>query len=310
MDVEKGGFSPRGVIPALVTPLDHGGEVDAPALASLVESVVAAGVAAISVLGSTGEGALVPAAVRRRVVEAAVRCAGGRVPVIAGSTGGPLADAAIESRAFVDLGADCILASPPGYFQIDQQAIVDYYGELADRVRAPVIVYHFPALTRVALDVETVTMLARIDGVVGLKDSGGDGGFLSEVSAAAGETGFAVLAGSGRLASAAAAAGAQGIVAASANLIPSHLVRLWSALQNGSPEAARMQALVTSIELACRQFPYPMNWKAAIRLSGLDCGRPVPPLRELNDQSHEALAQSLAHLLARPDASGVGLRQV
>lgn len=263
-----------------------------------METVLAAGVTAVSVLGSTGEGPLVPAAAKRRVVEATLRIVDGRVPLVAGSQGGPPQDVARESRAWAELGADCILASPPSYFHLNQEEVVEYYGELASGVGAPILVYHFPALTKVAFTPATVAVLARIEEVIGIKDSSGDEAFLKDITAATAGTGFAVLAGSGRIASLAAAVGAHGIVAASANLIPAQLVRLWAALASGSRgEAEELQELVTAVEGACREYPYPMNWKAAVRWSGVDCGRPLPPLVDLSQVSYEALGQTLASLV-------------
>ena len=50
-------LSLQGVIPPLVTPLAEDGEIDVPALAPLVEHVLAGGVHGIFILGTMGEGA-------------------------------------------------------------------------------------------------------------------------------------------------------------------------------------------------------------------------------------------------------------
>ena len=295
------GFIPSGVIPALVTPLDDVGELDEQGFIRLVGSVIDAGVTAVSVLGSTGEVALLPRSLRRHIVQAALRAADGRVPVIAGSPGGAICDAADEAREFLSFGAAAILALPPSYFVLDQEAVVTYYREFASRVRGPIIVYHFPALTKVTLDPPTVARLAAIEGIVALKDGSADEQFFRATAALTRDDGFSLLAGSGRMATFAAGLGAKGMIAASANVIPAQLVQLWAALVSGtSDEVEGLQASVTAIENACRRYPYPANWKAAARLFGIDCGRPIVPLQELSADQLATLARTLAELAIPP----------
>src|SRR2546423_15723416 len=59
-----------GVLVALASPLKRDGSVDEPAFARLVEHVLAGGVHGLLPLGSTGEGAALDEAARRRVLSA------------------------------------------------------------------------------------------------------------------------------------------------------------------------------------------------------------------------------------------------
>src|SRR2546430_6594674 len=61
-----------GVLVALATPLNRDGSVDEPSITRLVEHVLAGGVHGLLPLGSTGEGAALDEAARRRVLSAVV----------------------------------------------------------------------------------------------------------------------------------------------------------------------------------------------------------------------------------------------
>ena len=72
----------HGVIVPLVTPVTAAGELDEPAAERLVDHLASNGCGML-VLGTTGEVASLPAALRRRYVEIAARVAAGRTPVFA-----------------------------------------------------------------------------------------------------------------------------------------------------------------------------------------------------------------------------------
>src|SRR5437660_12385623 len=64
-----------GVLVALASPLQHDGTVDEPAVARLVEHVLAGGVRGLVGLGSTGEAARVGATSRRQLLDAGGKAA-------------------------------------------------------------------------------------------------------------------------------------------------------------------------------------------------------------------------------------------
>lgn len=166
--VPDGLFTGVGV--ALVTLFHEDGSLDAPASATLATELVALGVQAVLVAGSTGEAAALSPPERLALLDA-VRAAVTTVPVIAG-TGAPSARQAIELTAgAVDHGADAVLAvSPAG--AADPRA---YYDQLAKVVGAmPLLAYHVPFVSAPGIPVE---MLPDIP-ASGCKDSSGDAGRL------------------------------------------------------------------------------------------------------------------------------------
>ncbi len=104
-----------------------------------------------------------------QVVATAVRVTAGRAPVFAGA-GGPLGAALSQARAAAEAGADGLLLMPPYLAQGPRQGLVDYVRAVAG-AGLPVILYQ---RGQVVLDAAMAVELARVPGVVGLKDGVGD----------------------------------------------------------------------------------------------------------------------------------------
>ncbi len=76
----------RGVITAMVTPLDQDLNLDQKGLERLIEHLIGGGVHGIFILGTTGEAPNLPYDVRFALIEQTCKLAGSRVPVIVGIT--------------------------------------------------------------------------------------------------------------------------------------------------------------------------------------------------------------------------------
>lgn len=155
----------HGIGVALVTLFDREGNVDIEATTTLAATLVGEGIASILVGGTTGEAAALTSEERADLVRAMKDALD--VPIIAG-TGAPSgAQAAAQTRASIDAGADAVLVlSPPRV--ADPSA---YYQTVAEVVgQTPMLAYHFPAQSAPGIDVPLLTDLP----IAGLKDSSGD----------------------------------------------------------------------------------------------------------------------------------------
>lgn len=102
----------RGMLSFPLTPFTPDDTVDLPGYVAHLERQLAAGPSGLFVACGTGEfGALSPAEYRD-VVRTAVRVTGGRVPVVAGTGGGPQL-ARQFAVAAAEAGADGLLLLPP-----------------------------------------------------------------------------------------------------------------------------------------------------------------------------------------------------
>ena len=98
-----------GIIPAVTTPFDAAGAIDAAALERNLAALLEAGVHGFVATGTMGEAGSLSAAERRAVIEAAVRAAGGGVPVIAGVSAGTAAAASAHATDAAAAGADALM---------------------------------------------------------------------------------------------------------------------------------------------------------------------------------------------------------
>ena len=158
-------FSGVGV--ALVTLFDDGGRVLARETAEHAASLVERGVEAVVVAGTTGEAPRLTLEDRVELCRATREAVGARAPVIVG-TGHAEETAAVRmTRAAVDAGADAVLVLPPPG---DDDARAYYAAVKRAANDAPVLGYHFPAVSPPGLAVEALADLP----IDGLKDSSGD----------------------------------------------------------------------------------------------------------------------------------------
>ena len=286
----------RGVIPALVTPLTALGDLDAPALRRVIQFTLDGGVDGLSVLGSTGEGALLPAPVQRRALQVTMEAKGDR-PVLAGVIASIPADARDFAHMALESGADGVLVTPPFYYLLDQEAVLSFFTYLNREVRGPVFIYHIPQFTKVTLEPETVARLADLPHIAGIKDSSRDIDFHRRLLQATRGKDFAVFTGAGALLTVNLAGGGAGTIAGCANLVPQDLVRLRRTVEErNTAEAERLQRRVAALEDAVRRFPFPANWKACLEIAGLLTANPAFPIHRLSAEQTNGLREALQYL--------------
>lgn len=156
---------------ALATPYDARGEVDEVKIEQVVDAYIARGVEGVYCCGSSGEGLLLSADERVRVVRAAARAAGGRVPVIAHV-------GALSTREAIELavrseeaGAVAVSMVPPIYYSYGPDAIAAHYRAVMDAVELPMILYNIPQFTGTEFDPASAADLLSDDRVIGVKQT-------------------------------------------------------------------------------------------------------------------------------------------
>ena len=165
----------EGIIPAVTTPFDRAGDVDAAALESNVRAYVDAGVHSLVATGTMGEAASLTGEERRAVVAAVVSAAGGRVPVIAGvSAGTPAAAIGLAADA-ADAGAEGIMLLPPLGYRGDEREIEAFYRAVAEAAGLPLMAYNNPEASGTDMGPALIARLGRrIERLVAIKECSGD----------------------------------------------------------------------------------------------------------------------------------------
>jgi 4-hydroxy-tetrahydrodipicolinate synthase len=163
-----------GYAPALPTPFDHEGGIDAAAFARLCDLQIVHGATALVVCGTTGEAPTLGPHEHDELIRMAVARARGRIPVIAGAGANATARAIALARSAQDAGADAILSVVPYCNKPTQEGLYCHFRAIADATDLPVILYDVPSRTACGLADETIARLAELPRVIGLKDAAGD----------------------------------------------------------------------------------------------------------------------------------------
>lgn len=288
----------RGVMCALVTPMDETGRLDLGGLERLVDRVVRGGATGICPVGSTGEGSRLGRAERHRVVERVRSLVPAGYPVIPAPSTAEPARTVEDVEALAALGADAVLIAPPAAYQLGADDVRAFYADVAERSPLPLILYNFPQLTGVALPARVVGELAQHERIVGLKDSSRNFEYTESVlyeSAAAAD--FAVLTGADTMLLATMIVGGAGAITASANCVPELGTAVYeAALAADWPRARTLQRRLFEVVEAARAAGFPYGWKAALELLGVCSAHPAPPATPVRGERLEALRKRLVEL--------------
>ncbi len=292
-----------GVIPALITCFDEGGEYDERRQREVVRFLLRKKVHGLYVAGSTGEAFMMAPEERKRVVETVVDEAGGALPIIAHI-------GAISTKVSVDLarhaescGVDAVSSVPPTYWKFSDDEIFDYYRDLTESVNIPMIVYNIELAGLVGF--ELIKRLSEIAGVKGIKYTATT---LDEIMRIKEEIGhdFVVFSGSDQMAMSGLSFGAEGIIGSYYNMIPELFMSLFDAVKAGDLESARAkQRQANAIITFSGGFRYLSVIKRSLRWVGIEAGPPRKPFEPISAEQEVRLRSGLREIGERYDITGV-----
>jgi 4-hydroxy-tetrahydrodipicolinate synthase len=287
----------HGVLPALITPFtEDGADVDADALAALVDRLVDAGVGGLVPGGSTGEFTTLTNAERRQVIEVTVEAAADRVPVVAGT-------GALSTRETVELslhaersGAAAVMVVPPFYEALGWSELLAHYTAVADAISIPIMYYNLPSASGVTLDTDQLSELRRVARVTTMKDTGGDAVAATQIGQA-GEDVPTLLNGWDTLTFAALAAGVRAVVWGTASILPEQCVALHRLLidEIDLPGARELWTRLWPLCHFLESQSYSAAVKTACALIGDTTGPVRAPLLPLDDDARGELILLLEH---------------
>ncbi|HOO30129.1 MAG TPA: dihydrodipicolinate synthase family protein [Bacillota bacterium] len=274
-------FELKGIIPPLVTPLDDDGALDEQAFRRSIRRMVRAGASGIFILGSSGEFAALTDACKARVIETAVDEVGGKMPVLVGVGDTSTARVFENMQAAALPGVSAIVVCTPYYFPTQQEALVKFYEDIAEKSQVPVVLYNVPQTTKTWIGIETVRRLTDNPNIIGIKDSSGDFDYHQRlISLASSASRFSVLQGDELSIGASVLMGGHGAVPGIANLDPKACVDLYDAAASGdAATAVKMQSGVSSLCEVYKHGGSPVGaLKACLKMMGEGSGKLTHPL--------------------------------
>lgn len=208
----------KGSIPALVTPFKNGA-LDLETLKKLVDWQIAEGSTGLVPVGTTGESPTLSHEEHETVIEAVVKAAAGRVPVIAGAGSNNTVEGIRLIRFAERVGADAALVVTPYYNKPTQAGLIAHFTALHDCCTLPIIIYNIPGRSVVDMTPETMGTLAKLPRIIGVKDATGKIERVSQQRASCGAD-FIQLSGEDATALGFNAHGGTGCISVTANVAP------------------------------------------------------------------------------------------
>ncbi|MDP2759536.1 MAG: 4-hydroxy-tetrahydrodipicolinate synthase [Sideroxyarcus sp.] len=254
-----------GSIVAIVTPMHEDGSLDLEAFRALIDFHIGAGTDAIVVVGTTGESPTVNVEEHELLIAEAVKHAGKRVPIIAGTGANSTKEAIALATFSQKAGADASLSVVPYYNKPTQEGMYLHFKAIAEAVDMPHILYNVPGRTGCDLLNDTVLRLAGIPNIVGIKDAtGGIERGSDLLQRAPGD--FAIYSGDDASTLALMLLGAHGTISVTANVAPKLMHEMCAAALRGEVVRARAinyQLLGLHRKLFVEANPIPVKWAVA-----------------------------------------------
>lgn len=284
-----------GSLVAMITPMHADGSVNYQQLGTLIDWHIENGTDGIVAVGTTGESATVSMEEHLAVVEAVVRHAAKRIPVIAGTGANSTREAVFLSQEAARIGADYTLSVVPYYNKPSQEGIYRHFQAVAEAAEIPMIVYNVPGRTVVDMNNDTILRLAELPNIVGVKEASGDIERALKLFKDL-PPDFAVYSGDDPTGLPFMLCGGHGVVSVAANAAPKAFAQMCRHALNGEIAPARRlneQLIPIYDVMFCEPSPAAAKW-AAQRLGLCDAHVRLPmlPLSEQGQAKVQAALQS------------------
>jgi len=298
----------RGSYTPVVTPFRHG-KVDLEKYADLVERQVREGSHGVVVNGTTAEPSSLTIEERCELVKVAVDTVAQRIPVVAATGSQSLAETAELTMRAEKAGAAALLVVTPYYIKPPQRGLIEYFVEIGNRTRLPLMIYHIPGRAAVSITPSTIASIAqRLPNLVGLKHAANDLEFLTETLSLMGSE-FRIFCGLEALSLPMLVVGAAGLMNAVGNLAPARVAAMCDAVHGNDLKKARdlhfaLFGLNQAIFLDTNPIPLKhMMWRTGL----LETPEVRLPLTTLAREHHSRLDEVLcrAGLLETQSSSAV-----
>ena len=284
----------QGVYPAIITPLKEN-KVDYDGLRNNIDFLIENGVSGVIPVGTTGESPTLTPLEHEKVVEKVVEFVDGRVEVIAGTGSNSTSEALEFSQYAEDVGVDGVLLITPYYNKPTQEGLKRHFGEIANSINVPIVLYNVPSRTALNIEPETIKYLFNeYSNISAVKEANPN---LSQVSEVLDSCNIDVLSGNDELTLPIISLGGKGVVSVIANIAPKEFVQMVDFANAGKFDKAK--------EIHYKLFPLmklmfvetnPIPIKTAMNMLGMPSGELRLPLCEMAESNKLKLQNALNNL--------------
>jgi len=286
-----------GAMPPITTPFQDG-KLASDKLKQNFQKWNKAGLSGYLILGSNGEAVYLNEKEKIKVVEISRESIPTSKIMLVG-TGMESTEETIRfTNQMAKMGVDCALVVTPSYFKgsMKPQILYDHFIAVAESSKIGILIYNVPQFTGINLDPEWVAKLSEHSNIIGIKDSSGNIGQLSEIINLS-QKGFAVFVGSAPVFFPALCVGAVGGILAVANVVPQECVQIQDFFNKGKMREAKvLQTQLTPLAKAVTIKYGIGGLKTAMDLAGYFGGNPRLPLKKPGREVEEELKRLLLRL--------------
>ncbi len=292
---KKTGFKPKGIIPAVITPLTGEGKLNEKVLRKLLNYLIEGGVHGLFVAGTTGEFYGLTPEEKRDIFRITMDETRGRVPVYAGTNGITTRESVMLTQLAEECKVDAVSVLTPMFVTPSQEQLIKHYRTIAENTSLPVLLYNNPPKTSVSLAPETVAILAEIQNIVGIKDSSGDMTVTAEfIRLTQHMDDFSVLMGRDTLIYGGLCYGADGSIASGANVAPRLCVDIYEKFIAGDLKGSlKAQFTLAPLRIAFTLGTFPAVIKESLTLLGFEAGPCIEPAGPMTGDERAKLRKVL-----------------
>ena len=282
----------EGVIPALVTPLNGDETVRVDVLQALIEHLLQKGADGFYIGGATGEGLALRREARMILAEEAVRQAAGRVPCIVQVAATDFGEAIDLAKHAERIGADAVSATPPLFFQYDEDAVYQYYKALAEAVHIPMMIYYNPA-AGFTVNAEFAAKMFEVDNITAIKWTSSDYyGMMRLKDLTQGD--MNILNGPDEMLLMGLSAGADGGIGTTYNFQLEHIKAVWQYFRSGNiDEARRAQMAADRVIAVLKKYAIIPATKAVLEEMGFAVGNATFPMKRYSEEEKQRIVAQM-----------------
>lgn len=291
----------RGVIPAFYACYDENGDISVQGVKALTRHLITKGVKGVYVGGSSGECIYQHVDERKKVLEAVMEEAAGKLTVIAHVGCNNTADSVELAAHAKSVGADAIASIPPIYFHLPEYAIAEYWNAMsAAAPELDFVIYNIPQLAGTALSMNLLKEMLKNERVIAVKNSSMPVQdiqlFKAEGVRERGQDGFIVFNGPDEQFVAGRAIGADGGIGGTYAVMPELFVRMDQLIrENNLEEAMKLQYKANAVIYKMCEAKgnlYAVQKEILRRRYGLELGGVRLPLAPLAPEDETVVADA------------------
>jgi len=228
----------QGVFPAVTTQFHLDESLDLPATLRHLDTLEAAGIQGLIMLGTVGENCSLDYDEKLTVLKATVAHIAGRIPVLSGVAETTTRKACRFVADAQQIGVDGFMVLPGMVYKSDSRETIAHFRAVARATRLPIMCYNNPVAYGVDITPEMFVELADEKNLVAIKESSDNVRRITDLRNAVGSR-YILFSGVDDLALESHAAGAEGWVSGLVNAFPQENRLLWDLMSAGNYAEAR-----------------------------------------------------------------------